>query len=1104
MTKETLTKNPNALFNQLKQLVVLVGLFTCIHMIPYQVHAQKAISLELKNSSIEKAIAAIEQQTDYRFLYNKTIVDVSQKVSLTTKNQSLEIVLRELLNGKNIDFKIENQQIVLFRKGQNTQSAKLINLKGKIVDKLGPLIGASVFVKGTTNGTTTDLDGNYTLENVPSNAIITISYIGYKTQEIQAQSTLLKKVTLSEDSAVLDEVVVTALGIKRQEKALSYNVQQVKAEEVTNVKDANFMNSLSGKVAGVNINASSSGVGGATRVVMRGPKSINSSNQVLYVIDGVPMFNVNNGETNGKFSLQPGGEGISDINPEDIESISVLSGPAAAALYGSAAAQGIVMITTKKGKEGKLQVVISHNSTFSKPFVMPKFQSSYVNRPGEFASWGEKKTSQYGTYNPKDFFNTGTNIQNTVAVTTGTDKNQTYFSAGTTNAQGIMPNSIYDRYNFTFRNTTTFLDDKMTLDFGFNYILQKDKNLVAQGRYYNPLTALYMFPRGENFDAVRTYQLWDSSRNIYTQNWTWGNALNMQNPYWIANKMNRTNDRSRYMTNASLKYQVFDWLDITGRVRLDNTKTQFEDRRFASTYQLFTAGSPYGFYSTTESKEKSLYADVLANINKTFGDYTLGANIGLSMAQESYRALGIQGGLKSPSNVFTPYAIEYKPTQDNHPNYGQWKHRTNSLFASAEVGWKNMLFLTVTGRNDWDSSLANTNNLHFFYPSVGLSSVVSQMVELPDWISFLKVRGAWASVGSAIQRNITSHWRYNYSTKSQSYETVTYKMPENFYPERTDSWEAGIAAKFFDGSVNLDLTLYKSNTKNQTFLRPISSSSGGYSHEYVQTGNVQNKGLEFALGYRKTWGDFTWNSNFTYSMNRNKIIELLPDPKETISKGGFDGAGILLKKGGTMGDLYSYNELARDPEGNIALNDKNNVMKIDLKSKPHYMGSVLPKGNLGFRNDFTWKGFNLGFMFSARLGGVVISSTQAMLDQNGVTKRTADARNNGGIRINKGMVNTESYFQVVGGESAVWSEYIYDGTNLRLQEAFVGYSFPTKWFNKKMNLSISLTGRNLWMIYNKAPFDPELTASTGTYYQGFDYFMQPSLQNFGVNVKLKF
>lgn len=328
---------------------------------------------------------------------------------------------------------------------------------------------------------------------VPAGSTLVITYLGYADKEVAATGTGMT-INIAQDEKTLEEVVVTALGIKRSEKALSYNVQQLGNEELTTVKSTNFMNSLAGKVAGVNINASSAGMGGATRVVMRGPKSINQSNAALYVVDGVPINNRNDGAVESIYSTQPGGEGIADLNPEDIESISVLSGPAAAALYGSAAAQGVIMITTKKGKEGRVSVVVSNSSQFSSVFKMPEFQNEYANRPGEVRSWGTKGGSEYTGFEPEDFFNTGTNIQNNVSLTVGNGKNQTYASIGTTNATGIIPNNDYDRYNFTFRNTTNFLNDKMTLDFNFSYVKQNDQNLVAQGQYFNPLVALYLFP----------------------------------------------------------------------------------------------------------------------------------------------------------------------------------------------------------------------------------------------------------------------------------------------------------------------------------------------------------------------------------------------------------------------------------------------------------------------------------------------------------------------------------------------------------------------------------------------------------------------------------
>ncbi len=971
---------------------------------------------------------------------------------------------------------------------------------GTVLDENGePVIGATVTVKGTNLVTVTDIDGRFELK-VPNGSILSVSYLGYTTAEVPATGENLT-ISLKPDERQLAEVVVTALGIRRSEKALSYNVQQVNSEQLTTVKSANFMNSLAGKVAGVNINASSAGVGGATRVVMRGPKSINQSNQALYVVDGVPINNRNNGETGSIYSTQPGSEGIADINSEDIESISVLSGPAAAALYGSAAAQGVIMITTKKGSKGRVQVTISNSSQFLSPFKMPEFQNSYANRPGEVRSWGEKGGSPYGGFEPEDFFNTGTNIQNNVALTVGNDRNQTYLSVGTTNARGIIPDNKYNRYNFTVRNTTKFLDDKLTLDFSLSYVNQNDRNLMAQGQYFNPLVPLYLFPRGESFDAIRTFEVWDASRGIYVQNWNFGDALQMQNPYWVAKRMNRINHKHRYMTNASLKYQITPWLDVTGRLRFDRTNTKFEDQRYASTINLF-AHSPYGFYKYENVADQALYGDLMANINKTLGDFSIGANIGGSFQRTQYEDEGYQGGLKAPSNLFTPNAIDYAAaTNDNRPIYGFNKHYINSLFANAELGWKSMLFLTLTGRNDWDSALAGTKHESFFYPSVGMSAIISQMVQLPEFISYMKVRGSWASVGSAISPNIASRWRYVYNPASQSYSTVTYKFPETFYPERTNSWEAGLTARFFDNALTLDVTFYQSNTRKQTFLRPITVGEG-YSNEYVQTGNVRNRGLELSLGYNKTWGDFTWNSSLTYSMNRNKIIDLLEDPNEVISQAGLNGANVILKKGGTMGDVYTYTDFARDNEGNIALDASGNVMRQTL-SNPKYCGSVLPKGNIGFSNDFTWKGLNLGFLVTARLGGIVLSQTQALLDYYGVSQATADAREAGGIAVNTGMVSAESYYSVVGGDNPIWSEYIYSGTNVRLQEAHISYNLPRKWLGG-MDLTVGLTANNLFMIYCKAPFDPETTGSTGTFYQGFDYFMQPSLRTLGFNIKLKF
>ena len=519
-----------------------------------------------------------------------------------------------------------------------------------------PLIGVTVMEKGTTNGGITDFDGNFSLE-VSDKAVLQFSYVGYKTIEMSVVGKTVLNLTMKEDTEVLDEVVVTALGIKRSEKALSYNVQQVSADDVTTNKDVNFVNSLNGKVAGVNINASSSGVGGVSKVVMRGTKSIMQSSNALYVIDGVPIFSGRSNKGGTEFDSQGATEPIADINPEDIESMSVLTGAAAAALYGSDAANGAIVITTKKGKEGKLSITVNSNTEFSSPFVMPRFQTRYgTGSEGVYSStgsrsWGPHLTeANYYGYNPADdYFQTGIIGSESISLSTGTEKNQTYASAAAVNSKGIIPNNKYNRYNFTVRNTTSFLNDKMKLDIGASYILQNDQNMTNQGVYNNPLVGAYLFPRGNDWSDIEMYERYDPARKIYTQYWPIGDeAMTMQNPYWINYRNLRNNKKDRYMLNAGLSYQILDWLNVSGRVRLDNSNNDYTEKFYASTNLQLTEQSSRGLYGITRTQEKQLYADVLVNVNKNFGtDWSLQANLGASISDMRSDAMQVQTSLLS-------------------------------------------------------------------------------------------------------------------------------------------------------------------------------------------------------------------------------------------------------------------------------------------------------------------------------------------------------------------------------------------------------------------------------------------------------------------------
>lgn len=1085
----------------LRLWLLLAVLWLCPQLLPAQ---QIRGGVHLARTTVDEVMNYIEEHSDYTFLYNDKTVDRTRRVSVDNAAGDIRVILDAVFAGTNVRYDIRDNQIILSEKRSQKQAGRDDMIAGRVTDQNGvPLVGVSILVKGSARGTTTDVSGRFVLRIEPGDVLVA-SYLGYESVEVAADSRTGVEIRMQESSKALDAVVVTALGIKRSEKALSYNVQGVKGEDMNIVKDANFMNSLAGKVAGVSINASAGGVGGATRVVMRGTKSISGNNNALYVIDGVPILNVTGGSVDSEYGLA-GGEGISDINPEDIESVNVLTGPSAAALYGSAAANGVVLINTRKGSAGKPKITVSNNTTFSSPFMMPEFQNTYGNKIGIYASWGEK-LAKPSSFDPADFFNTGALVQNNVSLSTGNDRHQTYISAGTTNGTGILPNHEYSRYNFTFRSVTKLWRDRLTLDYGGSYIIQRNQNMSAQGKYFNPLTAVYTFPRGEDFSTVQAYERFDTGRNMFLQYWPWGDqAMNMQNPYWVQYRNMRTNKRDRYMLNLNAKYQVNDWLNIAGRVRIDNTVGENEKKYWASTIQLFAGEN--GSYFANKQHVKLFYGDVIANVDKRLGkDFTLAANVGASWSRERSDLVG-GGGKLDIANFFTLNNIikEYRTLEQNR------KHSmlTVSAFANLELGWRSMLYLTATARNDWASSQSGTEQLSFFYPSVGLSAVVTEMVRLPRWISFLKLRGSYAEVGSPLPQYLSSA-TYQFNSSTGYYETYTRFVPDKLYPEMTRSWEVGMDLRLWQERLTLDITYYKSNTNKQTFQIPISGSSG-YSSMVVQSGCVQNKGVEAVLGVKLRSGDFSYNASFAYTLNRNKIKSMVPyyttldgqvGSLNQITKSNIDGgaASFLLREGGTMGDLWTKNVIKKDEDGNYLINAGG---KLEIAALSQKVGSVLPKYTLSMNNDFRYKGFRAGFQLHARVGGKVLSATQAYLDGYGVSKASAEARDNGGVPVNQGKVDAETWYTTIG-TGKVYSHYIYNATNIRLQEASIGYTLPKRWFRDVCSIDISLVGRNLWLIYCKAPFDPESASSTDTYYQGIDFFMQPSLRSYGFSVKLNF
>jgi len=991
-----------------------------------------------------------------------------------------------------------------------TASAQGKSVSGVVVDAADhePLIAATVSVKGQAGqGVLTDMDGKFTIKNIKAGAILVVSYVGYTTKEVAVADRAELTIELSSTEKQLETVVVTALGIKRSQKALSYNVQEVKNDALTTVKDANFMNSLNGKVAGVNIQRSASGVGGATRVVMRGNKSISGDNNVLYVIDGVPVGNSadRGGDGSGFGSGRASGEGISSINPDDIESISVLTGPSAAALYGASAANGVILINTKKGAAGKLRVNFSSAVETASPFMLPKFQNTYGNAAGQYTSWGDKLATP-SDYKVRDFYNRGVTFNNSFNFSVGTDKNQTYFSASAINAKGIVPNNKYHRYNASVRNTSKFLDDKLTLDVSASYIRDYANNMISYGAYFNPIVGAYLYPRGQNFDQEKYFERYDAQQGFYVQQWSPGSmGMDVQNPYWVAYRNLHPETNDRYMLFGSLKYELNKKINFTGRVRLDNTYTERETKLYASTSSVFS--KPLGYYSADNNYFKQKYVDFMANYNSALSeDFNLTATLGTSYEEYDNKGQGFGGHLSLIPNKFI--FANTNPLQSGGSQSSSRKSNF-AVFGSAELAWRNAVYLTLTGRTDKPSQLVGSVDPWIFYPSIGLSAVVTDLLSpevrasLRPALTFLKVRTSYTEVGSPIPFTGLTPGTITHSIRSGKVEPFDYYPLPDLKAERTRSFELGIDSRWFDGALTFGATIYQSNTLNQLLETDLDPGTG-YKKLYVQAGNVRNRGVEMTLGLNKKFGPVDYSTSVTATANRNKIIKLASGVKNPITGEVFDLTDIAkgrfrLREGGELGDVYASERIKRDANGYVEYTPGQSL--VTEPTEPYKLGSVNAKWNLGWKHGVSFKGFDLNVLFTARLGGIVISKTQAALDKFGVSQASADARDAGGINIGRGLtIAPQQYYDAVYNLD---SYYVYSATNVRLQELSLSYNLPKSILGKTFkNVGVSLYATNLWMIYNKAPYDPELTGSTGTFGQGYDYFMLPSQRTIGASIKL--
>ncbi len=991
-------------------------------------------------------------------------------------------------------------------------------VQGKVKDTNGEeLIGVNVSVKGTLQGTVTNVTGDFQLNVPQGDDILVFSYVGFETQTVALAGKTYLDVVMTEDSKSLNEVVVTALGIKRTEKSLTYATQQISGKELTDVPSSNMLSNLAGKTAGMTVSNSGAGVGSSVKVVLRGNRSIFGNNQPLYIVDGTPInsksFTDGANADGGYGGSIDAGDGLAGLNPDDIESINVLKGASAAALYGSQAANGVIMITTKRGSSEKIDVSFTSSFQADIPYMTYDFQNAYAMGSEGVSTnsnmqWGAKYNGSDNSNDfIEDFFDTGKLWINSLSISGAGKTMKSYLSYQNTDGKGIMPKNTFDKHNVAFRTTTSLFDDFVEVD-GSVALMKQDINHApsSPGRYFNPLVGLYLYPEGTTeFNKYKeNYEVFAPEKNIMKQNWTHEEDIN-KNPYWLLNRYNYNYHVNKYVTKLNLTFNLTDYLNLKVRGSYDYTKMESERKvNWGVSVITGTQGGRYEVYNDAVTEK---YADALLNFNKTYGDFNVLATLGTSVFNYKMEKVGTRVNLRIP-NYFHLNNFEGRPINSQSAE----QRELQSVFGTASVGWKSMLFLDVTARNDWASTLPSDNR-SYFYPSVGVSYIFSEMLtrnnSLPSWLSFGKVRLSATKVGNDMPWGKTVV--YNSINESGDVETNTIAPFTDLKPEESTAYEAGLDLRMFNNRVNFDMAFYKTNTKNQYFL--VDNATGtGFSQYFINAGEVENTGVEIALGLEpiKT-KDLQWNTNFNFTTNKNKIISLPDQYKETGMKLTSGGFTYLLKEGEEWGEMY-MKRAKRDAQGRVIVTESNGKQQLQDDNEESRIGNVNSDFMLGWNNQINYKAFSVSFQFDGRFGGKVISNTQAMLNKYGRSQESADARLAGGVSVPAVTPDGQAYNKPI--DAQVWYSSregelaMYDATNVRLRELSVSYTLPTTILERLKYIKgvrLSLIGRNLFYVYRDAPFDPEMVLSTTTNStSNVDNFSIPLSRNIGFSLNINF
>ncbi|WP_276361587.1 SusC/RagA family TonB-linked outer membrane protein [Daejeonella sp. H1SJ63] len=1078
------------------------------------------------NAPLKTVLKVLKSQSGYNFVYTDDLLKMAKPININVDRAELGDVLTQIFREQPLTYSVNKNTITLKEKLFLSLNDKLENelkdivVRGKITDSKGETLpGVSVRVKGTTIGTSTDIDGRYSL-NVSDNAILVISYIGYLSKEVAVSGRNSIDIVLEVSTASLNEVVVTALGIEREKRSLTYSTQAISTEELSEARELNVTTSLQGKVPGISISSAGTGVGASNRIVLRGNRSISGDSQPLYVIDGVPIIG------------DP-----SDISPDNIASLNVLKGPNAAALYGSAAQNGVIIIETKKGKTGAVNLSLNQTTQIMSPIHTIPFQNEYgqgiggVYQKNTESSWGPKMTGQaVDTWsirpedagkqysfspqpnNVKDAFQMGYNTATNIIASVGSENIQGMFTYTRTDAAGIVDGNKLGRNNMAVRLTAQ-LTKRLKLDTKVDYMQQViNDNLVEDINNFNPAKQIYMLPRNIRTEDAKNYTYTNSAGIVLQNFWTPGSTLGL-NPYFLINRASNISPRERTIGMASLTYDIAKDLKFMARVSFDKVMNSNEEKLSRDFY----ARALNGRYTVSSGKSSLFNSDALLSYNKKVNeDWNFNINLGGNIRNDRNSSLSSNTGVGMIVPDFWTLSNTLDGITSNNPGPNIDVH---SAYAFANIGWRNAIFLDITGRNDWSSTLPKANR-SYFYPSVGLSVILSDLIEMPEFLSFAKLRGSWAKVGSGGPAYMLNRTATFSPGGNNGYLQLSSTLPNtDLRPEETKSLEYGIDLSFFNDRIGFNVTGYKTNTVNQLFTVALPPGSGA-SQFFTNGGDVENKGVELGLtGIPLKTANFKWENSLTFSRNQNLVNKLNDERPKLIVGSDQSFRDFVVVQGQPFGQIFSIG-WRRDANGNVIVGS--NGVPLNSGTRSLSVANAIPDWMGGFSNTFSFKNLNLSFLIDHRQGGTALSVTDAMLNFEGLTEKTLTGREGGlifGQNLFPGQravkqdgtpndipVNAQTFWRTTGGVvNPVGEAFVESMTNTRLRELMLGYTFPKSLLRNLpvKSVKLSVVGRNLWFIYRASKtIDPDITAGTGVISEGQSAFAPPTVRSYGLNLKV--